>query len=256
LILGGTTEAAELAHRVVDDFGERVEVISSLAGRLKPTRTLPGETRVGGFGGTSGITEYLNAEKIDWVVDATHPFARNISDHAAAACARAGVPELVVARPPWKPAPGDRWLEVDGFKQAADVLPRVAARVFLTTGPGMVQAFAGMSGVWFLVRMFQPPVGVLPLTRYLIVTARPPFTVERERALFREHRIDTLVTKQSGGPTDAKLIAARETGAKVVMIRRPPPPPDVPRVETVDQALAWIGERVNRRGAQHLGRRT
>ncbi len=90
----------------------------------------------------------------------------------------------------------------------------------------MLQAFSGIAAVWFLVRMFQPPVGVLPLIRYSIVTARPPFTVERERALFREHGIDTLVTKQSGGPTDAKLTAARDAGAKVVMIRRPPPPPE------------------------------
>lgn len=242
LILGGTTEAAELAHRVIDDFGARVEVISSLAGRLQPTRTLPGHTRVGGFGGTPGIVEYLKDSEIDLVVDATHPFARNISDQAAAACIIAGVPQLIVVRPPWKPVPGDQWLEVDTIQQAAELLPRVAARAFLTTGPGIIDAFSGVTDVWFLVRMFQPPVGVLPLTRYSIVTARPPFTVERERALFREHKIDTLVTKQSGGPTDAKLAAARDAGARVVMIRRPPPPPEVVRVETVTQVLAWIDQ--------------
>ena len=245
LILGGTTEAAELAHRAIDEMDGCVEVISSLAGRLQPTRILPGQTRVGGFGGTPGMVEYLKQEEIDLVVDATHPFARNISDHAAAACLIAGVPELIVARPPWSPAPGDQWLEVDGFEQAADLLPRVAARVFLTTGPGMIEAFSQVTDVWFLVRMFQPPVGVLPLTRYAIVTARPPFTVKRERALFHEHKIDTLVTKQSGGPLDAKLSAARDVGARVVMIRRPQPPPEVARVETVDQALAWIGPQIN-----------
>lgn len=245
LILGGTTEAAELARRVPDRLGDGVEVISSLAGRLKPTRTLPGETRVGGFGGTRGIAAYLESEKIDLVVDATHPFARNISDQAAAACLNAGVPQLNLIRPPWTPEPGDQWLEVDDFDQAARLLPRVAARVFLTTGPGMLQAFSDIVDVWFLVRMFQPPAGVLPLTRYCIVTARPPFTVERECALFREHDIDTLVTKQSGGPTDAKLTAARDLGARVMMIRRPPPPPRVGRVQTVEQALEWIGERTN-----------
>jgi precorrin-6A/cobalt-precorrin-6A reductase len=105
----------------------------------------------------------------------------------------------------------------------------------------MIEAFSRVADVWFLVRLFQPPVGVLPLTRYAIIAAEPPFTVDRERALFREHGIDTLVTKQSGGPMDAKLTAAREVGARVVMIRRPPPPPEVARVETVDEALAWIG---------------
>ncbi len=245
LILGGTTEAAELARRVADAFDDRVRVTSSLAGRLQPARTLPGQTRVGGFGGTLGIIDYLKNEAIDMVVDATHPFARNISDQAAAACVIAGVPELMVARPPWRSRPGDQWLEVDNFEQAAELLPRVAERVFLTTGPGMIEAFSRVVDVWFLVRLFQPPVGVLPLAKYTIVTSRPPFTVERERALFREHRIDTLVTKQSGGPTDAKLAAARDAGARVVMIRRPPPPSEVARVETVDRALAWIGQRVN-----------
>ena len=134
---------------------------------------------------------------------------------------------------------------MDSFEQAAHILPTVASRVFLTTGPGMIEAFSHVDDVWFLVRLFQPPVGELPLTRYSIVTARPPFSVERERELFNEHGIDTLVTKQSGGPTDAKLAAARDVGAQVVMIRRPPPPPEVARVETVDRALAWIGQRAN-----------
>ncbi len=242
LILGGTTEAAELAGRAVDGFGDRLEVISSLAGRLlKPARTLPGRTRIGGFGGTGGIVDYLKGEGIHMVIDATHPFARNISDQAAAACVMVGVPQLMVVRPPWRPGPGDQWLEVDGFEQAADLLPTVASRVFLTTGPGMIEAFSRVADVWFLVRLFQPPVGVLPLTRYAVVAAEPPFTVDRERALFQEHGIDTLVTKQSGGPMDAKLAAAREVGARVVMIRRPPPPPEVARVATVDEALAWIG---------------
>lgn len=245
LILGGTTEAAELARRVVDAFDDLVQVTSSLAGRLQPTRTLRGQTRVGGFGGTLGIIEYLRNEAIDMVVDATHPFARNISDQAAAACVIAGVPQLMVVRPSWRPRTGDQWLEVDSFEQAAKLLPSVSSRVFLTTGPGMIEAFSEIVDVWFLVRLFQPPVGVLPLAKYTIVTSRPPFTVERERTLFRDHKIDTLVTKQSGGPTDAKLAAARDVGAQVVMIRRPPPPLDVARVETVDRALAWIGHHLN-----------
>jgi precorrin-6A/cobalt-precorrin-6A reductase len=91
----------------------------------------------------------------------------------------------MVVRPPWRPRSGDQWLEVDSFEQAAKLLPRVASRVFLTTGPGMIDAFSEIADVWFLVRLFQPPVGVLPLARYFIVTDRPPFTVERERELFR-----------------------------------------------------------------------
>jgi precorrin-6A/cobalt-precorrin-6A reductase len=243
LILGGTTEAAELAERAVGNFGDRLRITTSLAGRLSPTRDLPGHTRVGGFGGVLGLIDYVKGEAIDMVVDATHPFAKNISDHVAAACAIAGVPQIILVRPPWRARPGDQWLEVDSFEQAAELLPKVARRAFLTTGPGAIEAFSKVTGVWFLVRLFQGAAQSLPLANHRVVIERPPFGVESERKLFEQHRIDTLITKQSGGPTDAKLEAARQIGAQVVMIQRPPAPA-VDRVETVEEALAWIARRL------------
>ncbi len=239
LILGGTAEATRLARQAVDAVGDRLDVITSLAGRLDPPRELAGQVRIGGFGGTAGMVEALRDLRIDLVIDATHPFAAIISANAAEACATAGVPRLMVIRPPWQPEPGDRWLEVESLAAAAEALPRIARRAFLTVGSGGVDAFESVTGVWLLVRLFAPPAGPLPLAEHHVVVARPPFPLEDETALFGEHRIDTLVCKQSGGPTDAKLAAARAAGARVVMVRRPPLPPGE-RVATVDAALDWI----------------
>lgn len=239
LILGGTTEAAELARAVLETFQDEFDVITSLAGRLEPRRTLPGRTRIGGFGGVPGLVRYLEQESIDAVIDATHPFAATMSAHAWAACSQAGVPRLALVRPPWQPMPGDRWREVADLAEAAALLPRIARRAFLTTGPGGIEAFSAAAGVWFLVRVFAPPAAPLMLPRHATIVERPPFTLASELALFRRHRIDTLVTKQSGGPTDAKLAAAREAGAEVIMVRRPPPPPGAV-APSVAEALGWL----------------
>lgn len=239
LILGGTTEAAELAGTVLEAFEDKFDVITSLAGRLEPRRTVPGRTRIGGFGGVSGLVRYLEQEGIDAVIDATHPFAATMSAHACAACSQAGIPRLALVRPPWQPTPGDSWRKVADLAEAARLLPDIARRAFLTTGPGGIEAFSAAMGVWFLVRVFAPPAAPFPLTRYAVIVDRPPFTFASELTLFRRHRIDTLVTKQSGGPTDAKLAAAREAGAEVIMVRRPPPPPGR-IVPSVAEALDWL----------------
>jgi precorrin-6A/cobalt-precorrin-6A reductase len=236
LILGGTTEAAELASATVE---AGIDVITSLAGRLAPRRTISGRIRIGGFGGVPGLLCYLEQERIDAVIDATHPFAATISAHACAACSQAGIPRLALVRPPWQPMPGDRWREVADLAEAARLLPDIARRAFLTTGPGGVEAFSAAMGVWFLVRVFAPPAAPFPLPRHAVIVDRPPFTFASELTLFQRHRIDTLVTKQSGGPTEAKLAAAREAGAEVIMVRRPSPPPGM-IAPSVAETLDWL----------------
>jgi precorrin-6A/cobalt-precorrin-6A reductase len=242
LILGGTAEAAELARRVVAEFGRHLDVVTSLAGRLPNRPDLPGRVRVGGFGGAGGLAAYLAAERIDLLVDATHPFAEVISHNGAEACAACGVPRLTLVRPPWQPGPGDRWLEVDSLEQAARCVAAMGRRVFLTTGQGAIEAFSAASGLWFLVRLFTAPTEPLPLPDYETIVARPPFTRDGERELLLRHRLDTLVTKNSGGPTEAKLAAARDAGVRVVMIRRPPIPAGdtAETVERVDDALVLL----------------
>jgi precorrin-6A/cobalt-precorrin-6A reductase len=236
LILGGTAEALELAAACAAQPG--LVPISSLAGRTRVPTLPPGEVRIGGFGGAGGLARFLVERGIDRVIDATHPFAAQISAHADQACREVGVPRLRLLRPSWVSVPGDRWLEVADFVEAAERLPGLGRRAFLTLGQRDLDAFAQLD-LWFLVRTIEPP-GVLPLRQSQWLARRGPFAVEDERALLRTHAIDVVVTKASGGgATYAKLVAARQLGLPVLMIRRPPPPPGAV-VGAVAAALAWL----------------
>ncbi|MEU8104044.1 cobalt-precorrin-6A reductase [Nonomuraea muscovyensis] len=235
LILGGTAEARALAAEL-DAAG--VPVVSSLAGRVTNPRLPVGEVREGGFGGPEGLAAWLAAEGVAALVDATHPFAARMTASAAEAARATGVPLLVLRRPGWREGPGDAWQRVGSLREAAE---RLAApmRVFLTTGRRSLPAFAGVPGVWFLARSVDPPEPPVPANAHVLLD-RGPYTVEGERALVREHRLDVLVTKDSGGAmTTAKLVAARELGLAVIMVDRPPPPPGVRLVETVAEAARW-----------------
>ncbi len=244
LILGGTAEARELARRVAITIGKKVRVTTSLAGRRAKAPALPGDVRIGGFGGIGGLVDYLSENAVDFVIDATHPFSAVISDHANAAATTAGVPRLQLFRGLWQLPPAAKWIEVDDLTDAARDLPRFARRVFLTTGVRGLEAFSGLDDIWFLVRLMDPPVEPPPLTQHQLITGKPPYKFKDERAILANHNIDTLVTKHSGGDgTAAKVFAAAEAGVKIVLIRRPPPEPG-PMAETVDDAFAWIEEKL------------
>jgi precorrin-6A/cobalt-precorrin-6A reductase len=234
LLLGGTAEARALAARL----HERVEVISSLAGRVPDPAMPVGAVRIGGFGGVDGLREWLRDEHIDAVVDATHPFAATITAHAAELCAELGIPYLLVARPAWDP--GDA-IVANSDAQAAEAVARQQfSRIFLTTGRSGVTAFTG-SDAWFLIRAVTPPDPSILPRRHQLLLSRGPYRYEGEHALLQEHRIDALVTKNSGGEmTRAKLDAAAALGVPVVMVDRPPLPPGVTTVSTVDEAATWV----------------
>jgi precorrin-6A/cobalt-precorrin-6A reductase len=235
LILGGTAEARALAAELLDSG---VHVVSSLAGRVSDPRLPVGEVRTGGFGGPDGLAAFLAGERIDAVVDATHPFAQRMTASAAWAAARTGVPLLVLRRPGWREEPGDAWRRVGSLADAATLL-RGPARVFLTTGRRSLPVFTGLPGVWLLARSVDPPEPPVP-DNVRVLLDRGPYTVEGELALIRDHRLDVLVTKDSGGRlTAAKLVAARELGLPVIMVDRPPLPPGVRLVDTVAAAAAW-----------------
>ena len=240
LVLGGTAEARQLATELVGRPG--LAVVSSLAGRVRAPSLPPGDVRIGGFGGAHGLARWLRDEGVGAVVDATHPFAARITANAARACAATGTPLLVLRRPGWRAGPGDVWRWVDSLDtpdEAAAALAGCGDRVFLTTGRGHLAPFSGMDR-WFLLRSVDPPQPPLP-QRLLVLLDRGPFTVDSERALLVEHRIDVLVTRDSGSSmAAAKLVAARETWIPVVVQRRPPVPPGVDVVETVTEVLSWI----------------
>ncbi|MCJ1680110.1 cobalt-precorrin-6A reductase [Streptomyces sp. APSN-46.1] len=270
LILGGTTEARRLAEAlagagrddavqdgavqdgtVQDGTGsgrpaglpapETLRVTTSLAGRVAAPVLPPGETRIGGFGGPEGLAAWLRDHRVTQLVDATHPFAERMSFHAAEAAARTGVPLLALRRPGWVPGPGDDWTFADSLEEAAGLVPSLGSRAFLTTGRMGLHTFAHLTDTWFLVRSVDPPAAPVP-PRLEVLLDRGPFTLDDERALLARHRIDALVTKDSGGSaTSPKLTAAREAGIPVLVVRRPAVPEGVSEAHAVAEALNWLG---------------
>lgn len=231
LVLGGTAEARELASRL---SARGFPVTTSLAGRTRHPRLPAGEVRSGGFGGVDGLAAALG--EVDVLVDATHPFAATMTEHAAAAAARTGTPLVVLRRPGWTAGPGDRWTRVGSLAEAARAIP-AGARVLLATGRQGVEAFLAVDA-WFLVRAIEAPA-VLP-SRAELVLARGPFALDDERALLERHGITLVVAKDSGGATEAKLVAARERGLPVVLVDRPPLPSGVDVATSVDEVLARL----------------
>ena len=234
LLLGGTSEARALAAQLHPD----VEVISSLAGRV-PDPALPvGEVRIGGFGGADGLRDWLRAAGVDAVVDATHPFAATITANAATVCHELGVPHLVLVRPAWPP--GDAIVVASDTHAAEVVADKGFSRVFLTTGRSGTRVFAD-ADAWFLIRAVTAPDPRDLPPHHHVLLSRGPYRYEDELGLLHEHRIEALVTKNSGGAmTRPKLDAAAALKIPVVMVDRPPLPPRVLTVATVDGAAAWV----------------
>ncbi|OQR64139.1 cobalt-precorrin-6A reductase [Streptomyces maremycinicus] len=254
LILGGTAEARRLAELLAADALPGLRVTTSLAGRVTAPRLPPGEVRLGGFGGAEGLAAWLVEHAVDALVDATHPFAADISRNAAKAADGTGVPLLALRRPGWVPVAGDSWHEAGSLAEAAALLPALGRRVFLTTGRMGLAAFADLDDLWFLVRSVEAPGTPAP-SRIEVLLDRGPFTLAGERELLVRHRIDVLVTKDSGGAATApKLTAARAVGLPVVVVRRPPVPAGVRIVADPEQALVRLRALGDRRAFPDAGR--
>lgn len=220
LILGGTTEASDLTRLLAAD--RRFETTVSLAGRTANPKMQPVRTRIGGFGGSDGLVAWLEQEKMQAVIDATHPYADQISSNAVAACTRLAIPLVSIVRAAWQPRPGDRWLTVASAEAAADALGPEPRRVFLTLGRLELGAFATRPHHHYIARMIDPPDDVALPPDLRLVLDRGPFDRRAETTLLRQEKIDVLVSKNSGGAaTYAKIEATRELGIPVVMIARP-----------------------------------
>jgi precorrin-6A/cobalt-precorrin-6A reductase len=237
LILGGTTEASALAQQVVGRAD--LDPILSLAGRTQNPMPPPIPFRTGGFGGIAGLKAYLTDSKIDSVIDATHPFAAQMTAHAVAACRDLEMPIAIFTRAPWRAVPGDRWTFAADMRAATAALGGTPRRVFLTVGGLQLAAFAAAPQHHYLVRTIDPP-DVTALPNHRLILARGPFAVADETALMRDAEIDVLVTKNSGGKaTAAKLAAARALSLDVIMVERPKSE-DVLTFERLDAVMAWI----------------
>jgi len=241
LLLGGTFEARQLAQHLAGR-GDMV-VTLSLAGRTAHPLTQPVPVRIGGFGGVSGLIRYLQNERIGALVDATHPYAAQISRNAAAAAKSAEVPLLGLRRPAWEEQAGDRWRRVTDVTQAVAAIGSESRRVFVALGRQEIGPFAAAPQHRYLIRSVDPIDPPLSLPRVDYLLDRGPFCEADERALLQSHRIDAIVAKNSGGTaTYGKIAAARGLGIDVILLHRPDLP-EVETVATVEAAIDWLAHR-------------
>ncbi|MBZ4021628.1 cobalt-precorrin-6A reductase [Rhodobacter sp. TJ_12] len=239
LLLGGTTEASRLAKTLAD---QGFDAVFSYAGRTDRPVPQPLPTRVGGFGGVDGLCAFLKAENITHVIDATHPFAAQMSTNAVAACAQTGVPLCAFERAPWAAQTGDQWTHVPDLEGAIAALPHEPARVFLAIGKQNLAAFNAAPQHFYLLRLVDPPGEMLPLQNARAVVARGPFDVQGDSDLLRSENITHIVAKNAGGAgAEAKLIAARALRIPVILIDRPPVPQRSIRA-TLDEVLHWLAD--------------
>jgi len=237
LVLGGTTEATRLAAALAN---AGIAGTFSYAGRVDRPRDQSLPVRIGGFGGPQGLADWLRAHAITHVIDATHPFAEQMSRNAVAACAECHLPLLALTRPPWERQDGDTWREVDSIAEAVQALGSTPRRVMLAIGRMHLDEFAKAPGHFYLLRLVDAPDTPLPFPDCEIEVSRGPFTIADDRALMERHRIDLVVSKNSGGDgARAKIDAARARGLPVIMIRRPVLPQRA-EVHDVDAVFVWL----------------
>ena len=235
LVLGGTGEGRRLSEML---RAEGIDHIASLAGATRAAQAQTGLVRVGGFGGEDGFRRFLDEAGITAVLDATHPFAAQISERTARVATALGLPHLMLLRPAWAPKKGDLWTEIADEAEAREFV-QPGQVVFLATGRQTLDRFANLTEARLICRQIDPPDGPFPFANGRFEVGRPPFSVEHEIELFTRLGVDWLITKNAGGRlAEPKLVAARQMGLPVMMIRRPEPPLCA-RVETVEDAMGW-----------------
>ncbi|MGT2439677.1 cobalt-precorrin-6A reductase [Bradyrhizobium betae] len=239
LILGGTADASLLAAEIAR---AGIDAMYSYGGRTRAPADQPLPTRIGGFGGVVGLADYIRREGITHVIDATHPFAAEMSRHAVAACAETGTPLIALERAPWAMASGDNWIEVADVDAAVAALPTAPAKIFLAIGRQHIAPFAAKLQHAYTLRFVDPPEAPLPFPADVIVS-RGPFTLDGELEMMRKRGIAWIVARNSGGDgARAKIDAARMLGLPVIMIARPRLPERL-RVESVTEVMQWLGHR-------------
>lgn len=236
LILGGTGEATKLA--IETQKVTNLRTIYSLAGRTNAPNIPLCEFRTGGFGGINGLIRYLQDAKIDFVIDATHPFADQMASNVAKACTSTGIPRIKFCRPAWEPNHMP-WISVPTYSEAANQISLMGQRVFLSIGINKLNAFSFLSQKWFLIRAIEIPIRKIPLANHDIILGRGPFTAIHEQNLFTKFGIEVLVSKNSGGVLASKLKVAERLQIPTIMIEQPLPPKG--RIlHSIEETLDWL----------------
>ncbi|MGU9823691.1 cobalt-precorrin-6A reductase [Pseudomonas sp. LF090] len=213
LLLGGVTEALAIARTLGPEH------IYSLAGVGRVPTDLTCHVRVGGYGGVEGLAQFVRDEHISLILDATHPYAAQISRNATQAARLCGIPCWALRRPAWQPQAGDDWREVSDWAELVEAL-RPFKRPLFTLGREPLQHLDEIPADqrWTLRALDVYPGNA----RCEVIGARGPFLIEDERALFERRGIDVLISKNSGSmATEPKLEVARELGIPVLVLKRP-----------------------------------
>lgn len=238
-------EASALARKVAE-AGISAQI--SFAGRVEQVKPQPLPVRIGGFGGIEGLATYLREAAISHLIDATHPFAAQMSRNAIYAARIADIPVVALTRAAWVPQEGDRWTEVQDISGAVQALSGAARRVMLAVGRMHLEEFAPNPQHFYLLRLVDRPDMPLPFPDSEAIIARGPFAYEDDLALLRDRRIDLVVSKNAGGSgARSKIDAARALGIEVLMIQRPDIP-DRTELHSADEVMAWIGSHPIDRG--------
>ncbi len=226
--------------RKVSEAG--IAATMSFAGRVETVKSQPIPIRIGGFGGAVGFASYLKEHRVTHVVDATHPFAAQMSRNAVQACSDACVPLAAFAREPWKATDGDRWTSVQSIPDAVAALDCPPRRVFLAVGRMHLPEFAVNPQHFYLLRLVDAPSEPSALPNAEVIVARGPFEFADDLELLRRHKIDLVVSKNAGGSgARAKIDAARELGIEVLMIDRPGIPPRT-EIHGVEEVMRWLAD--------------
>ena len=235
LLLGGTSDAKRVAEGLVNSG---TAALITLAGATRKPAKMPLPTVVGGFGGREGFVAFLKEHSISRVLDATHPFASQITDRTAEVCKNLNLPHCIFVRDPWTAEQGDHWIEIEREEDAANHIPN-GQTVFLGTGRQTLDRFVNLDGCHVICRQIDPPKTAFPFGGGEFLIGRPPFSIAEEVELFRARKIQWLVVKNAGGElSKTKLIAARQLGIPVLMIKRPPLPKSN-FVSDVPSAVKW-----------------
>tara|TARA_A100001011_G_scaffold398542_1_gene503384 strand:- start:4872 stop:5636 length:765 start_codon:yes stop_codon:yes gene_type:complete len=241
LILGGIHEAKRLAAELTTL--PKVEIVYSLAGKTLNPNIPDCKIRTGGFGGENGLSSYIKNLKFDLVIDATHPFATQIASNAYISCKKTNTTYIKLCRKPWKPGI-ITWQSAKNFEDAKKKLMRMGSRVFLTSGTKGIQNFILLENKWFLIRLIEWPSSLPSLENFEIILDRGPFGHLKELELLENHRINTIVTKNSGGIFPAKLEASHKLGIPILMIEQPAPPRGT-LLYSLEETINWLNKRFN-----------
>lgn len=177
-----------------------------------------------------GLKNYLQVHHIRLLVDASHPYAANVSRNAMAVCKALAIPYIRYERDLSKLDYAGITV-VHSYEEAAEAAAGLGRKIFLTTGSRNLEKFVHSPALkdCELTARVLPTADVIALCEELgldaghIVALQGPFSRELNVELFRKYGAEVIITKNSGavGGTDTKFAAAAELNLPIVLIDRP-----------------------------------